>query len=145
MKNSWMLYVLALGILSCTSQIEEEDDQPFTGLDASVYIEGKKLYRIRCESCHQRDGKGLADLYPPLAESDYFDNNPHNIACIIKHGQETPLKVNGKMYNNPMVANGDLTNREISKIMSYLNNAWGRENGPVSPESVKKDLEKCNR
>ncbi|MEM6522979.1 MAG: c-type cytochrome, partial [Bacteroidota bacterium] len=32
-------------------------------------------YLQHCSSCHQKNGEGLARLYPPLADSDYLENN----------------------------------------------------------------------
>ena len=50
------------------------------------YLSGKNLYQLHCQNCHQADGKGQGRLYPPLAQADYFLENPAQSMCIIKNG-----------------------------------------------------------
>ena len=33
---------------------------------------GKEVYTLNCQNCHMEDGKGVQDVNPPLAGSDYL-------------------------------------------------------------------------
>ncbi|MTI29418.1 c-type cytochrome [Xanthovirga aplysinae] len=100
--------------------------------------EGRRLYIANCANCHQKDGKGLARLIPPLAESDYMAKNVERTICIIKNGLEGEILVNGISYNQPMPAHTNLTNIEIAEIVTYIHNSWGSFNGIVDVKDVEK-------
>jgi len=49
-------------------------------------VEGRTLYEQHCANCHQSDGSGLRDLYPPLAKTDLWKRiSKQQLVCIIKH------------------------------------------------------------
>ena len=33
---------------------------------------GKDIYSVSCVACHQADGKGMENIFPPLTKSDYL-------------------------------------------------------------------------
>lgn len=101
---------------SCQSQEEIKRQKYIT--------EGILLYQNNCANCHQRDGKGLAALYPPIAGSDYLAKKD-SVIHIIRHGQQGPILVNGKRYNRPMPAQPHLSNLEIAEIVTYIYAEWG--------------------
>ena len=37
---------------------------------------GYQLYEKNCSNCHQTDGSGLAQLYPPLINADFIKKTP---------------------------------------------------------------------
>ena len=107
------------------------------------YAHGEILYTNFCVSCHMEDGSGLAGLIPPLAKADYLANNPSLLPCIIRHGLEGEIVVNGKTYNQPMAGIKKLTDAEIANIINYINTSWGNEY-PVMPlGEVRRVLEEC--
>ncbi|HHP7242138.1 MAG TPA: c-type cytochrome [Cyclobacteriaceae bacterium] len=108
------------------------------------YVKGKKLYTVHCQNCHQENGQGLGNLYPPLAKSDYLLRNVRRSACISKYGIEKPIVVNSEAYNQPMPGIEQLTVLEITEILNYVYNAWGNDYGMISPDSVRIALENCN-
>src|SRR3954468_18767108 len=54
------------------------------------FVEGEQLYQAHCSNCHQKDGKGLKLVYPPLAQSDYMEENPEKVLCLMKQGIQGP-------------------------------------------------------
>ncbi|MEM7101945.1 MAG: cytochrome c [Bacteroidota bacterium] len=112
--------------------------------DSNPYKQGKNLYETNCQNCHQADGQALAGLIPPLAGSDYLVKNKDQLACIIRHGLEGEILVNGVTYNQPMPANNLLTEIQIANIINYINNEWGNKNGYTSYEDVIEKLKNCN-
>jgi len=117
----------------------------FNSCDYQQYPQGKNLYAYFCENCHMEDGKGLKQLIPPLAGADWVRDNQNMLACVMKHGMEGEIVVNGQKYNQPMAAIEDLGPVQIANIINYINSAWGNDYGFYSVEQVKKDLKKCDK
>jgi len=114
----------------------------FLQCDTNPYKQGKILYEQNCQNCHQEDGKAVRGLIPPLAGSDYLLNSSQ-VACIIRHGLEGDILVNGKRYNHKMPANNKLTSTQITNIINYVNHAWGNQLPYVPHTLVMEALEEC--
>jgi len=104
---------------------------------------GKYLYETRCENCHQNDGSGLKALIPPLAGSDWLVENQDTLPCIIRHGMDGPVTVNGILYNERMPPQEKLTPGQIMNVINFINNSWGNELGKVSLKEVRERLKAC--
>jgi len=107
------------------------------------YVEGQQLYIKNCSNCHQKDGKGLGLVYPPLSPSDFMDANPKEVICMMKYGRNGELVVNGNTYHQPMPGVPLLTDLEIAEIATYIYNSWGHERGMVSIPEVTSTLTHC--
>lgn len=130
---------MALGALvallaACQSSEELKKDQ--------YYAEGYQLYTTYCANCHQADGKGLANLYPPLAGSEYLADKSRFI-CITRYGMSGEITVAGKTYNRPMPANPTLKDLEIAEIATYVYTMWGKDSTYTSTETVTEALSQC--
>ena len=69
-----MCSFLALG--ACTGKTGDSSASNTEQVKLEQYlVEGRTLYLQYCSACHQADGKGLAQLYPPLNGSDYLNDN----------------------------------------------------------------------
>src|SRR5687768_14899730 len=88
--NLWQGGLAALALATLT--------QCFTNRES----EGQQLYVQQCANCHMDDGSGLRGLIPPLAGSDYLVRHREQLACLIRHGQQGEIVVNGVHYNRPM-------------------------------------------
>ena len=107
------------------------------------YVEGEQLYITHCSNCHQKSGKGLGLLYPPLDESDYMEENLSAVLCQIKNGRSGELIVNGKSFNQVMPGVTTLTDLEIAEIATYIYNTWTHERGIIELKLVTKTLKEC--
>lgn len=107
------------------------------------YVQGEQLYGKHCSNCHQKSGKGLALVYPPVDSSDYLDAHFDEIVCQMKYGRKGEMTVNGQNFNQPMPGVRSLTALEIAEIATYLYNSWGREKGLVEVVAVTQALDKC--
>lgn len=105
------------------------------------YIGGKVIYEQNCANCHQKDGRGLQNLYPPLAGSDFLQNKTRVIQAI-KNGLTGEIQVNGKIYNQPMPANSHLQNLDIAEVVTYIYSEWANEQKITTVEEVEKALKK---
>jgi len=106
------------------------------------YIGGKVIYEQNCANCHQKDGKGLQNLYPPIAGSDFL-RNKEQVILIIKNGMTGEMIVNGKTYNQPMPANSQLQNLDIAEVVTYIYNEWADEKKVTTTEEVANVLAKA--
>ena len=106
-------------------------------------IQGKAIYKQYCINCHQTNGEGLRKLIPPLAGSDYLEDNQKEVACLIKYGAKIPIKVNGVTYRPTMPAHTPLTHLEIAEVITYINNSWGNQLGFVDAKKINKLLTNC--
>lgn len=100
---------------------------------------GEKIFKLRCASCHQANGLGIAGQFPPLAESKWATSDPGLISKIIINGLKGEIQVKGQTYgSNPgqnMVA-VPINDREIANVVTYVRQAWGNEASEVSEEEV---------
>ncbi len=91
---------------------------------------GKKIFANRCASCHQSNGLGIPNQYPPLAGSEWVTANPELITKIILNGLKGEITVKGEKYGtNPgvnMVA-VPIDDREIANVSTYVRNSWGNK------------------
>ena len=62
----------------------------------SAYRKGRDHYAVSCGACHQADGKGLPNMAPTLAKSDWVTGDATRLIGVAVHGLMGPIKVNGK-------------------------------------------------
>ncbi|NRR90571.1 c-type cytochrome [Winogradskyella undariae] len=97
---------------------------------------GKIIYNKLCITCHLTDGKGVSKIFPPLADSDFLQENQTESIKAIKHGLTGKITVNGIDYNSVMSPLG-LSNKEVADAINYINNNWGNNiDNFVTPEKV---------
>jgi mono/diheme cytochrome c family protein len=63
---------------------------------------GMKLYNTYCRSCHQSDGNGDDNHFPPLSGSEWVRGDKQRLINIILEGSDGPIQVKGKSYNGMM-------------------------------------------
>ena len=99
--------------------------------------EGRKLYNVNCAACHQTDGTGFTGAFPPLVQSDYLNADKKRAISTVIHGLEGPITVNGKRYNSSMPAL-NLSDRDVSSILTYVYSQWGNSKKHVTQRDVAK-------
>ncbi|HEY9513109.1 MAG TPA: copper-containing nitrite reductase [Rhodanobacter sp.] len=99
---------------------------------------GKQLFAGTCSVCHQADGAGLANVFPPLAKSDYLAADPQRAISIVTHGLTGKVTVNGHEYDSVMPPMAQLTDDEVANILTYVMNSWDNPGGQISKEEVAK-------
>jgi nitrite reductase (NO-forming) len=98
---------------------------------------GKALFNGTCSVCHQSNGAGLPGVFPPLAKSDYLNNDAHKGAGVVVHGLAGKVKVNDKEYDSVMPPMNQLNDDEVANILTYVLNSWDNKGGQVKTEDVK--------
>jgi glucose/arabinose dehydrogenase/cytochrome c553 len=101
-------------------------------------LEGSILYTTYCASCHQENGKGDNNRFPPLAGSDWVIGEEERLIDIVLNGLQGEIKVNGKSYNGLMPANNHLDDHAIASILTYIRMNFGNTSVPVNALKVTK-------
>lgn len=131
-----MRYFIILSFLvltSCNSQSKQNPTEFKNSIER-----GAEIYTDFCVTCHLPNGKGVAKVFPPLADSDYLMNNRALSIKAIKYGQNGEIIVNGETYNSVMAPLG-LSDEEVADVMNYITTSWGNKNDTmITPEEVSK-------
>jgi nitrite reductase (NO-forming) len=99
---------------------------------------GKQLFTGTCSVCHQANGEGLANVFPPLAKSDFLAADPKRAMTIVTHGLTGKITVNGHEYDSVMPPMSQLNDDEVANILTYVLNSWDNPGGQISKEEVAK-------
>lgn len=114
--------------------VEGEDN-----LDKGSVLEGRILYNTYCASCHQRDGKGDRNRFPPLASSPTISGPQDYVIGVVLHGIQGEIVVNGTTYDGFMPGHAAmLDDHAVASIVSYIRTGLGNNGNEVTPEDVKK-------
>ena len=97
---------------------------------------GRVLYTTYCAACHQGDGKGDNNRFPPLVGSEWVAGNDGRLIGIILNGLQGEIKVNGKSYTGLMPQHDHLDDHAIASILTYVRKRFGNEASPVSARKV---------
>ena len=99
---------------------------------------GKQLFTGTCSVCHQVNGEGLANVFPPLAKSDYLAADPKRAMTVVTHGLSGKITVNGHEYDSVMPPMSQLNDDEVANILTYVLNSWDNPGGQISKDEVTK-------
>ncbi|WP_026777432.1 copper-containing nitrite reductase [Polaribacter sp. Hel_I_88] len=97
--------------------------------------DGKQVYMNTCFACHQAEGQGIPNAFPPLAKSDYLNADVERAIGVVLNGLTGEITVNGKKYNSVMTRQ-TLTDEEVADVMTYVYNSWGNNKTNVSIKTV---------
>jgi len=98
---------------------------------------GKQKYMQTCFACHQAEGQGIPNAFPPLAKSDYLNANVDRAIGTVLHGLTGEITVNGEKYNSVMTRQM-LSSEEIANVLTYVYNSWGNSKKVVTKDMVEK-------
>jgi mono/diheme cytochrome c family protein len=103
---------VALGLLAgCGSAREEKK-----------VTAGKSIYISQCSHCHQENGEGFANTYPPLAGNPIVMlHDPEPTITTVLHGRDAMPSY----YDT-------LTVEERAQVISYIRQAWGNNASTIN-------------
>src|SRR5699024_6876604 len=105
----------------------EPRPEPLSPEEKERFNIGKELFSTTCASCHQQNGQGIEGMGASLADSPWVLGKPDHLIRIILDGKD------GEMFMPP---HKHLSDDEIAAIATYLRQAWGHEEGPVTSSNV---------
>ncbi|MDP1579331.1 MAG: copper-containing nitrite reductase [Candidatus Didemnitutus sp.] len=118
---------------------EIKSNPTIAGLTKEAQFErGKQVYMGVCFACHLPDGKGLPNVFPPLAASDYMLADRERSVRIVLKGLSGPVTVNGTTYNSVMPPHeAALTDQQVADVLTYVFNSWGNSGDAFTANNVK--------
>jgi mono/diheme cytochrome c family protein len=97
---------------------------------------GKQLFSSICAACHQPNGLGRPNMFPPLAGSDYLNSDKNRAIKTVIFGRQGEVVVNGMKFNNNMPS-FPLTDQDIANVLTFVYNSFGNSGLEVTPGEVK--------
>jgi mono/diheme cytochrome c family protein/glucose/arabinose dehydrogenase len=129
----------ALQVFGPTRQLA--DDQ------LKAYNLGREVFNrdAHCATCHQPNGQGMKDVYPPLVAKNnpWFQNDERQIKLVLK-GLWGPIEVAGNHYDPskgvpPMPGFGVFLNdEELAAVLTYVRQSFGNDLPAISQDQVAK-------
>ncbi|MFL5335997.1 MAG: c-type cytochrome [Geminicoccaceae bacterium] len=96
------------------------------GHRASEWRAGRQIYTLHCSSCHQPNGRGYDDVYPPLAGNPIVRlSDPEPVIDVVVRGR-------GSM---PPFGE-ELTPTQIADVVTYIRRTWGNHASRVDPRQA---------
>jgi len=105
-------------------------------LDKDKPVAGGKVYGVYCGACHQRNGMGDSQRFPPLGASEWVTGDKTKLIEVILKGLEGPIEVKGQSYNNVMPQHSFLKDEEIAEVLTHIRKNFGNSASAVLTEEV---------
>ncbi|WP_421828835.1 PQQ-dependent sugar dehydrogenase [Larkinella sp.] len=112
-------------------------DKVNDNLDKDKPVLGSKVYGVYCAACHQRNGRGDSQRFPPLADSEWVLGDKTRLIEVLLKGLEGPIEVKGQSYNNVMPQHDFLKDEDISEVLTFVRQSFGNSASAVSADEVK--------
>ena len=109
---------------------------PKAGNKAERIAAGKTVYSRVCIACHQAEGQGVPMAFPPLAASDFLNADADRAIHTVLNGMTGEVTVNGVKFNSVM-PKLDLSDDDVSNVLSYVYSSFGNKGTEVLPDQVK--------
>lgn len=102
-----------------------------------IYLQGGSAGPVgMCVTCHQADGEGLSNAFPPLKGAKDFMGDCKTHAGHVINGVTGEIVVAGQTFNSTMPPLAALNNMEIAAVITYERNSWGNDYGLCLPAAV---------
>ena len=98
---------------------------------------GAAIYRDQCSACHGLDGKGIAELFPSVADSSMVKSgDPTTSIRIVLRGARS-VGTTAQPTAPGMPAYGkQLDDDEVAAVLTYMRNTWGGAAAAVTSGQV---------
>ncbi|MCC7374263.1 MAG: c-type cytochrome [Verrucomicrobiales bacterium] len=121
--------------------------RPLTEAETKVYAAGKSIFNrdAFCITCHQPNGLGMPNIYPPLVAKDnpWLSDHDERLIKVVLKGLWGPLPLAGQLFDPskgvpPMTGFAGLLNdEEIAAVLSYVRQSFGNNLPFITAEQVK--------
>jgi cytochrome c oxidase subunit 2 len=103
------------------------DDPNKVWTEAELAARGEKIYAANCVACHQANGKGVPGAFPALDGSKIVAGPAEAQIELVLHGKA----------NTAMPSWKQLSDTDISAVITYTRNAWGNRSGQaIQPSAI---------
>jgi len=115
--------------------VQPEDDREL--IVTSSQGRGAEIYTQYCATCHQAQGGGVPDQFPPLRNSIWVLGDESRLIRTVLHGVQGPMESSGKQYNEVMPGHAFLEDQDVAALLTYVRNAFGNTAKPVHEAEVR--------
>jgi mono/diheme cytochrome c family protein len=100
-------------------------------------VAGAAIYRDQCSACHGLDGKGVAELFPSIADSPMVraDDPTTSIRIVLRGARSVGTSTQPTAAGMPSYGR-QLDDAQIAAALTYMRNGWGSAAAPVSAADV---------
>jgi glucose/arabinose dehydrogenase len=120
-------------------------DEVADNLHKEMTSPAAQVYLTYCMGCHQQNGNGDGNRFPPLAKSSWVNGDKEKLIGVILNGLEGSVEVDGKMYNNSMPSHAFLKDEDVSQVLTFIRQNFGNNSDEVSVEEVKAARKKLTK
>jgi mono/diheme cytochrome c family protein len=100
-------------------------------------VAGAAIYRDQCSSCHGIDGKGVAKLFPSIADSPMVksDDPTTSIRIVLRGARSVGTQAQPTAAGMPSYGR-QLNDAQVAAVLTYIRNNWGDAAAPVEAADV---------
>jgi len=142
MKKDRVLFVFTGGLFLLATLLMSQTKKPAAApaqkaIPQATMDRGKQVYLEQCLACHQADGAGVPNMNPPLLKTKWVLGDKGTLVKVVLNGMTGDVDINDDTYHNVMAPHPDLTDQQISDVLTYVRNSWGNKATAISPAEVK--------
>ncbi|MGH6725182.1 MAG: c-type cytochrome [Pseudolabrys sp.] len=105
--------------------------------DDKMMVAGRAIYADSCAACHEADGKGVSQIFPPLERNASVQaHDPTTLIRVILQGANTPATDKRPTPFAMPAYNWKLKDDEIAAVITYIRNSWGNAAPAVTAKQV---------
>jgi mono/diheme cytochrome c family protein len=114
-----------------------EDDVKPLAQDNPAMAAGGAIYRDQCSACHALDGRGVAKLFPSIADSSMVrSTDPTTAIRIVLRGARS-VATDSEPTAPGMPSYGQqLDDSQVAAVLTYMRNMWGAAAPAVAAKDV---------
>ena len=115
---------------------KQDHPQTLSKEDAAM-VSGGAIYRDQCSACHGIDGKGVAELFPSIADSSMVksDDPTTSIRIVLRGARSVGTQAQPTAPGMPSYGR-QLDDAQIAAVLTYMRNGWGAAAAPVGAADV---------
>ncbi len=103
----------------------------------AILERGKQVYDQQCLACHMVNGLGVPRLAPSLAKSKFVLGSKTKLIRIVLNGSDELQNEANRDFRNPMAPLDNLTDQQISDVLSFVRNSFSNRASAITPGDVK--------
>jgi mono/diheme cytochrome c family protein len=114
-----------------------EGDQRSAQRIVTASASGEGTYQKICAACHQANGLGVPNTFPPLAGSPWLLDDRQTPIRILLLGITGSITVDGKTFNGMMPPFKDqLSDQEIAAVLTHARSSFGNQAPAITEQDV---------
>jgi mono/diheme cytochrome c family protein len=125
-------------IATYLKSLSGKQDHPRTvSKEDAAMVSGAAIYRDQCSACHGIDGKGVAELFPSIADSSMVksDDPTTSIRIVLRGARSVGTRAQPTAPGMPSYGR-QLDDAQIAAVLTYMRNGWGAAAAPVGAADV---------